>query len=89
MSEEMFGECAPVAWQLLLEPDRELSACAASLFILAAVKAPQTASEIMHNDLKHTDPSVRLVPRRKGITLLTIISFSIIPHAMPTFAIKY
>ncbi|XP_073952386.1 unc80, NALCN channel complex subunit isoform X3 [Choristoneura fumiferana] len=60
MSEEMFAECAPVAWQLLLEPDRELSACAASLFILAAVKAPQTASEIMHNDLKHTDPGVRI-----------------------------
>ncbi|KAG6441335.1 hypothetical protein O3G_MSEX001738 [Manduca sexta] len=60
MSEEMFAESAPVAWQLLLEPDRELSSCAAALFILAAVKAPHTATEIMHNDLKHADPGVRI-----------------------------
>lgn len=61
MSEELFAESAPVAWQLLLESDRELSACAAALFILAAVKAPHTASDIMHNDLKHAEPGVRLV----------------------------
>ncbi|XP_075975825.1 unc80, NALCN channel complex subunit isoform X2 [Anticarsia gemmatalis] len=60
MSEEMFAECAPVAWQLLLEPDRELSSCAAALFILAAVKAPHTATEIMHNDLKHAEPGTRI-----------------------------
>lgn len=60
MNEEMFAESAPVAWQLLLESDRELSSCAAALFILAAVKAPNTATEIMQNDLKHTDPSTRI-----------------------------
>ncbi|KAJ8724431.1 hypothetical protein PYW08_015905 [Mythimna loreyi] len=60
MGEDMFAECAPVAWQLLLESDRELSSCAAALFILAAVKAPTTATEIMHNDLKHTEPSTRI-----------------------------
>ncbi|XP_063893793.1 protein unc-80 homolog [Helicoverpa armigera] len=60
MGEDMFAECAPVAWQLLLESDRELSSCAAALFILAAVKAPTTATEIMHNDLKHSEPSTRI-----------------------------
>ncbi|KAJ8719024.1 hypothetical protein PYW07_016580 [Mythimna separata] len=60
MGEDMFAECAPVAWQLLLESDRELSSCAAALFILAAVKAPNTATEIMHNDLKHAEPSTRI-----------------------------
>nr|XP_037867403.1 protein unc-80 homolog isoform X7 [Bombyx mori] len=60
MSEEMFAESARVAWQLLLESDRELSSCAAALFILAAVKAPQVATEIMHNDLKHTEPGIRI-----------------------------
>uniref|UniRef100_A0A2A4JBF5 Uncharacterized protein n=1 Tax=Heliothis virescens TaxID=7102 RepID=A0A2A4JBF5_HELVI len=60
MGEDMFAECAPVAWQLLLESDRELSSCAAALFILAAVKAPATATEIMHNDLKHSEPSTRI-----------------------------
>ncbi|KAL0832090.1 hypothetical protein ABMA28_001576 [Loxostege sticticalis] len=60
MSEELFAESAPVAWQLLLESDRELSSCAAALFILAAVKTPHTAAEIMHNDLKHAEPGVRI-----------------------------
>ncbi|KAL4711404.1 hypothetical protein ACJJTC_016158, partial [Scirpophaga incertulas] len=60
MSEELFAESAKVAWQLLLESDRELSSCASALFILAAVKTPQTASDIMHQDLKHTDPGVRI-----------------------------
>ncbi|XP_060802082.1 protein unc-80 homolog isoform X1 [Amyelois transitella] len=60
MSEELFSESAPVAWQLLLEPDRELSACAAALFILCAVKAPHTAASIMHNDLKHAQPELRI-----------------------------
>lgn len=59
MSEELFAESAPVAWQLLLESDRELSSCAAALFILAAVKTPHTAAEIMHSDLKHAEPEVR------------------------------
>lgn len=71
MSEDLFAESAPVAWQLLLESDRELSACAASLFILSAVKSPQTASEIMHNDLKHTDPGVRLVLTSLRVVVLT------------------
>ncbi|XP_038219466.1 protein unc-80 homolog isoform X2 [Zerene cesonia] len=60
MSEDIFAESAPVAWQLLLESDRELSSCAAALFILAAVKAPHAASQIMHQDLKHPEPSVRI-----------------------------
>ncbi|XP_013174007.1 PREDICTED: protein unc-80 homolog isoform X2 [Papilio xuthus] len=60
MSEEMFSEVAPVAWRLLLEADRELSSCAAALFILVAVRAPHVATDIMHNDLKHADPGVRI-----------------------------
>ncbi|CAK1579375.1 unnamed protein product [Parnassius mnemosyne] len=60
MSEDMFAEVAPVAWKLLLEADRELSACAAATFILAAVRAPHAASHMMHSDLKHADPAVRI-----------------------------
>ncbi|CAG4970497.1 unnamed protein product [Parnassius apollo] len=60
MSEDMFAEVAPVAWNLLLEADRELSACAAATFILAAVRAPHAASHMMHSDLKHADPAVRI-----------------------------
>lgn len=66
MGSDMFAECAPVAWQLLLEADRELSSCAAALFILAAVKAPGAATHIMHDDLKHGEPSTRYVRTCSG-----------------------
>lgn len=57
-----------MAWQLLLESDRELSACAAALFILCAVKAPTVASEIMHADLKHAEPDVRYLSTRNTLS---------------------
>ncbi|XP_015837449.1 protein unc-80 homolog isoform X10 [Tribolium castaneum] len=60
LSEEHFVEIIPVAWELLLETNQEVTACAASLFILAAVKAPQQVSEIMQHGLSHPDPAVRI-----------------------------
>lgn len=59
LSEDVFAEAAGAAWHLLLEPDRELSACAAALYVLAAVRAPHPASHLMHRQLKHPDPAVR------------------------------
>lgn len=61
MTEDLFVEVAPIAWNLLLESDRELSACAASLFILAAVKSPNTASSIMSGEMKDVDPGTRYI----------------------------
>ncbi|XP_064072419.1 protein unc-80 homolog isoform X1 [Vanessa tameamea] len=60
LSEDVFAEAAGAAWHLLLEPDRELSACAAALFVLAAVRAPLHATHLMHKYLKHADPAVRI-----------------------------
>ncbi|CAG9579717.1 unnamed protein product [Danaus chrysippus] len=60
LSEEVFSEAAGAAWRLLLEPDRELSACAAALFALAAVRAPAAPQHLMQRDLKHSDPAVRI-----------------------------
>lgn len=58
---DTFAEAAGAAWQLLLEPERELSACAAALFALAAVRAPPHAAHVMQRALKSTDPAQRYV----------------------------
>lgn len=60
LTEEHFIEIIPVAWELLLEWNQEVAACAASLFILAAVKAPQQVCDIMQHGLSHSDPAVRI-----------------------------
>jgi hypothetical protein len=50
----------PIAWELLLEANQEVAASAASLFILAAVRAPNQAMDIMHRGLHHQDPAARI-----------------------------
>ncbi|XP_072929178.1 protein unc-80 homolog [Epargyreus clarus] len=60
LSAEVFAEAAGAAWALLLEGERELPACAAALFALAAVRAPAPAAAVMQRDLKHHDPAVRI-----------------------------
>lgn len=60
MTEEHFIEIIPVAWELLLEWNQEVAASASSLFILAAVRAPQQVSELMSHGLKHPDPAIRI-----------------------------
>lgn len=60
LNEEQFIEGIPAAWELILEPNQEVSATAAAFFILAAVKAPTCVSEIMQKALKNKEPSVRI-----------------------------
>ncbi|XP_053975913.1 protein unc-80 homolog [Hylaeus volcanicus] len=60
MTEELFIDVLPVAWELLLESNQEVAASAASLFIVAAVRAPNQASELMHHGLQHSSTSVRI-----------------------------
>ena len=60
MSEDLFIDVLPVAWELLLESNQEVAASAASLFIVSAVRAPNQASEIMHQGLQHNSTSVRI-----------------------------
>ncbi|XP_050510714.1 protein unc-80 homolog isoform X5 [Diabrotica virgifera virgifera] len=60
MTEENFLDIIPVAWELLLEPNQEVTACAASIFILGAVKSPQTVSDIMQHGLSHPDCAIRI-----------------------------
>uniref|UniRef100_A0AAG5CN78 Protein unc-80 homolog n=1 Tax=Anopheles atroparvus TaxID=41427 RepID=A0AAG5CN78_ANOAO len=60
LTEEQFVEVIPIAWELLLETDQEVSAASAALFILASVKAPNTATDIMQRSLKNKCPSTRI-----------------------------
>lgn len=60
LTEEHFLEIIPVAWELLLEWNQEVAACAASLFILSAVKAPQQVCDIMQHGLSHHEPAIRI-----------------------------
>ncbi|XP_031332358.1 protein unc-80 homolog isoform X3 [Photinus pyralis] len=60
MTEEQFLDIMRVAWEFLLEWNQEIAACAASLFILCSVKVPQQVSDLMHQSLSNTDPSVRI-----------------------------
>lgn len=60
LSEDLFVEAIPAAWEMLLEPDQELAANAAALFIIASVRAPTFASDVMQRALKHRDANVRI-----------------------------
>ncbi|XP_038122393.1 protein unc-80 homolog isoform X5 [Culex quinquefasciatus] len=60
LTEEQFVEVTPVAWELLLESNQEVSAASSALFILASVKAPTTASELMQRAMKNKDPNIRI-----------------------------
>lgn len=60
LNEEQFVEGIPAAWELILEPNQEVSATAAAFFILASVKAPTCVSEIMQKALKNKEPQVRI-----------------------------
>ncbi|CAH1139308.1 unnamed protein product [Phyllotreta striolata] len=60
LTEEHFLDIIPVTWELLLESNQEVTACAASLFILGAVRAPQQVSELMQHGLSHMDCAVRI-----------------------------
>ncbi|XP_029661672.1 protein unc-80 homolog [Formica exsecta] len=60
ITEDLFVEVLPVAWELLLESNQEVAASAAALFIISAVRAPNQASELMHKGLQHSSSSVRI-----------------------------
>lgn len=60
LTEDSFIEVIPAAWELLLEKNPEISASAAALYIIASVRAPNFASEIMQRALKHKDPNIRI-----------------------------
>lgn len=60
LSEDLFIDIIPVAWELLLEADQEVAASSASLFIICAVRAPSHASDVMLHALTNKDVNTRI-----------------------------
>lgn len=60
LTEDLFVEAIPAAWELLLEKNQEIAATAAALYVIASVRAPNFASEIMQRALKNKDPNIRI-----------------------------
>ena len=60
LSEDLFIDVIPVAWELLLESDQEVAAVAASLFILCSVRAPNHVSDLVHHALSNQETSTRI-----------------------------
>lgn len=60
LTEEQFIDSIPAVWELLLEPNQEIAATSAALFILGSVRAPNCVSNIMQKALKHKDPNVKI-----------------------------
>lgn len=87
LSEEHFAEIIPIAWELLLEWNQEVAACAASLFILCAVKAPQQVCDIMQHGLSHPDPTIRInaILRYRIYNFSSIFNFIIVRLGFKSF----
>ncbi|XP_023247885.1 protein unc-80 homolog [Copidosoma floridanum] len=58
--EEHFINIIPIAWELLLEPNQEVAITAASLFIIATIRAPTESVTLIHRGLQHIDPIIRI-----------------------------
>ncbi|KAL4233067.1 Protein unc-80 [Mactra antiquata] len=59
LSEDNFSDIMPVAWELMMETDQEVSAAAASMFLISSVKSQEKAQTMVFKELQHEDPMVR------------------------------
>eukprot|EP00108_Taenia_solium_P004580 TsM_000167300 transcript=TsM_000167300 gene=TsM_000167300 len=60
LSSEQLEEVVPLAWELLLEADPELTSSAASLILFAAVKCSAFIQKLLYTELQHMDLNNRL-----------------------------
>ncbi|OQR76167.1 protein unc-80-like, partial [Tropilaelaps mercedesae] len=60
LKEEHFIDTLPVVWELILEPDQQLSSIASVVFILCAVKSADRASELLEKELRSEDVNQRI-----------------------------
>lgn len=59
LKEDHFNDIMPVAWELMMETDQEVSAAAASMFLISSVKAPEKAQTMVFKELQHEEPMIR------------------------------
>ena len=56
----VYVELLVLSWELLMEDDQHLAATAAAGFIVASVKSPEYATELLSKELNHEDPAQRI-----------------------------
>ncbi|XP_041120448.1 protein unc-80 homolog isoform X3 [Polyodon spathula] len=60
LTDEMFGDVQPAAWELLLSVDEHMAAAAAALFLLCAVKVSDAVSDMMMSEFHHQEAVQRI-----------------------------
>ncbi|XP_046704530.1 protein unc-80 homolog isoform X4 [Silurus meridionalis] len=60
LTEDMYGDIQPAAWELLLSVDEHMAAAAAAMFLLCAVKVPDAVTEMMMAEFHHQESSQRI-----------------------------
>ncbi|XP_035712762.1 protein unc-80 homolog isoform X4 [Folsomia candida] len=60
LNEEQFLSILPITWELILEPEVQVSTCASALFILAGVKVPEQVRLLLEGDFEHANPNTRI-----------------------------
>ncbi|XP_016129167.1 protein unc-80 homolog [Sinocyclocheilus grahami] len=60
LTEDMYGDILPAAWELLLSVDEHMAAVAAALFLLCAVKVPDGVTEMMMAEFQHQEACQRI-----------------------------
>uniref|UniRef100_A0A3B4DM80 Unc-80 homolog (C. elegans) n=1 Tax=Pygocentrus nattereri TaxID=42514 RepID=A0A3B4DM80_PYGNA len=60
LTEDMYGDIQPAAWELLLSVDEHMAAAAAAMFLLCAVKVPDAVTEMMMAEFQHHEASQRI-----------------------------
>ncbi|KPP64772.1 hypothetical protein Z043_116850 [Scleropages formosus] len=69
LTEDMYGDVQPAAWELLLSVDEHMAAAAAAMFLLCAVKVPDAVSDMMMAEFHHQEASQRINSVLKFYTL--------------------
>uniref|UniRef100_A0AAZ3PZM6 Unc-80 homolog (C. elegans) n=1 Tax=Oncorhynchus tshawytscha TaxID=74940 RepID=A0AAZ3PZM6_ONCTS len=69
LTEDMYADVQPAAWELLLSVDEHMAAAAAAMFLLCAVKVPDAVTEMMMAEFQHAEASQRINSVFKFYTL--------------------
>ncbi|XP_041433163.1 protein unc-80 homolog isoform X18 [Xenopus laevis] len=60
LTEEMYGDIQPAAWELLLSVDEHMAGAAAAMFLLCAVKVPDSVSDMLTSEFQHPETVQRI-----------------------------
>ncbi|XP_061534416.1 protein unc-80 homolog isoform X14 [Phycodurus eques] len=69
LTDDMYGDIQPAAWELLLSVDEHMAAAAAAMFLLCAVKVPDAVTEMMMAEFQHHEACQRINSILKFYTL--------------------